>query len=102
MLDNEFDPEGFEKALSLIKSMDNRNRLFILCLLCDGERTVTEMAEATELSLSAMSQHLSVLRQADLVETEKYQQSVTYRLKGNEVKQMIALLKKLYCDSAAK
>lgn len=96
-MEHPFDPEGFEKALSLIKSLDNRNRLLILCMLCEGERTVTEMAVAASLSLSAMSQHLSVLRQHGLVDTEKKQQTVTYRLTGSEVKRIVTLLKELYC-----
>lgn len=93
----ELDPVGFEKALTLIRCLDNPNRLAILCLLCGRDLTVTEMAEAANLSLSAMSQHLSVLRTAGLVSTEKRQQQVIYRLESPEVKAVIALLKDLYC-----
>ncbi|MCD8535361.1 MAG: metalloregulator ArsR/SmtB family transcription factor [Verrucomicrobia bacterium] len=71
MVGLEFDALGFEKALRLVKAMDNRHRLFILCLMCEGGRSVTEMAEATGLSLSAMSQHLTVLKDAELVVWEK-------------------------------
>ncbi len=92
-----FDPVGFEKALTLIRCLDNRNRLAILCLLCDAERGVTDMAAEAGLSLSAMSQHLGVLREAGLVTTEKRQQRVIYRLAGVEVQAVINLLKQLYC-----
>jgi len=93
-----FDPIGFEKAVTLIKSLDNRNRLLIFCLLCDRNLNVTEMAEAAGLSLSAASQHLAVLKTADLVETEKRGQTVLYRLKSDEVRQVVALLKTMYCN----
>jgi len=92
-----FDSNGFEKALGLIKSLDNPNRLLILCLLCYKDLNVSEMAEAAELSMSAVSQHLSVLKQADLVISSKSSQTVTYSLKGEEVRQVIELLKTLYC-----
>lgn len=91
------DPAGFEKALTLIKCLDNPNRLAILCLLCGRDLTVTEMADAAGLSMSAMSQHLGVLRSAGLVATEKRQQQVIYRLDSPEVKAVIGLLKSLYC-----
>jgi DNA-binding transcriptional ArsR family regulator len=92
------DPEGFAKAMTLIRCLDNPNRLAILCLLCGAEMGVTDMAAAAGLSLSAMSQHLSVLRNAGLVTTEKRQQQVIYRLSSPEVKAVIGLLKELYCS----
>jgi len=93
-----FDPKGFEKALALIKSLDNRNRLLILCLLCYRNVNVSEMAEVSGLSMSAVSQHLNVLKQAGLVENEKRSQTVTYRLASDEVRRVIDLLKVLYCE----
>lgn len=93
-----FDPVGLEKAQTLIRAMNNQNRLLVLCLLCDGPRTVTEMSDAVGLSLSAMSQHLTVLKKADLIEGKKSSQTVTYRLKTDDVQQVIALFKQLYCD----
>lgn len=95
----DFDALGFEKALRLVKAMDNRHRLFILCLMCEGGRSVTEMAEATGLSLSAMSQHLTVLKDAELVLWEKSGPTVTYRLRTTEVERVIKLLKELYCSN---
>lgn len=92
-----FNPEGFEKALALIKAMDNPSRLRILCLLCFKDLNVSEMSEASGLSMSAVSQHLNVLKSADLVATEKQSQTVTYRLKNDDVRQVIELLKVLYC-----
>ncbi len=92
-----FDPKGFEKALTLVKSLDNRSRLLILCLLCYRDANVSEMAEAAELSMSAVSQHLSVLKNAGLVEATKESQTVTYSLANEDVRQVIELLKSLYC-----
>ncbi|MFC4348496.1 ArsR/SmtB family transcription factor [Kordiimonas lipolytica] len=92
-----FDAEGFERALTLIKSLDNRNRLLILCILCYREANVSDMASASGLSMSAVSQHLTVLKNAALVTSRKESQTVIYSLASDEVRQMIGLLKDLYC-----
>ena len=92
-----FDAEGFERALTLIKSLDNRNRLLILCILCYRDANVSDMAGASGLSMSAVSQHLAVLKNAALVTSKKESQTVTYILASDEVRQMVGLLKDLYC-----
>jgi DNA-binding transcriptional ArsR family regulator len=56
------------------------------------------MSEAVGLSLSAMSQHLTVLKKADLIDGKKSSQTITYQLKTDDVQQVIALFKQLYCD----
>ncbi len=92
-----FDPSGFEKAQALIKSLNNPNRLLILCLLCYREATVTEMAEAAGLSMSAVSQHLSIMKDAGFITGSKESQTVTYRLVSDDVRRLIETLKDLYC-----
>ena len=93
----QFNKKGFEKALTLIKALDNPKRLMILCLLCDKELTVGELAERINLTLSPTSQHLAILRKKDLVDTKKEEQKVYYKLSSNEVKKVIGLLQELFC-----
>lgn len=92
-----FDPEGFEKALALVKSLDNRHRLMILCLLCYREANVSEMSEISGLSMSAVSQHLNILKNAGFVSGSKESQTVTYSLASDEIRRVIELLKDMYC-----
>jgi DNA-binding transcriptional ArsR family regulator len=42
---------------------------------------------------------LAVLRRDELVETRKEAQTVYYSLRSHEVREMIALLHKLYCSA---
>lgn len=93
----QFNKKGFDKAVDLIKALDNPKRLMILCFLCDQELTVSELAEKIGLTLSPTSQHLAILRDKGFVDTKKEEQKVYYRLKSNEVKSVIELLQKLYC-----
>ncbi|KAB2824231.1 metalloregulator ArsR/SmtB family transcription factor [Aliivibrio sp. S4TY2] len=89
--------ENGPKAVTLLKAMANERRLFILCLLLDGELSVGQIAEQLELSQSALSQHLGWLRKDELVSTRKESQTVYYSLSSHEVKSVIQLLHDLYC-----
>jgi DNA-binding transcriptional ArsR family regulator len=94
---NQFNQKNFEKAVVLIKALNNPKRLMILCFLCDEELTVSELAERINLSLSPTSQHLAILREKGFVETKKEEQKVYYSLSSNEVKKVIGLLQELFC-----
>ncbi|MHA6963014.1 ArsR/SmtB family transcription factor [Zobellella denitrificans] len=85
------------QAVKLLKALANERRLFILCHLLDQELSVGEMNQHLGLSQSALSQHLAILRNDDLVQTRKEAQTVFYSLKSEEVREVIALLHKLYC-----
>jgi len=83
-------------ATNLLKAMSNENRLLILCQLIHGEKTVGELEEVVGLSQSALSQHLAVLRQNDLVATRRDAQSVFYSLAGEEPEAVIEALYELF------
>ncbi|OCH02452.1 transcriptional regulator [Aliivibrio fischeri] len=87
------------QAVTLLKAMANERRLFILCLLLDGELSVGQIAEKLELSQSALSQHLGWLRRDELVSTRKESQTVFYSLNSQEVRSVIQLLHDLYCQN---
>nr|WP_210147239.1 metalloregulator ArsR/SmtB family transcription factor [Shewanella sp. WXL01] len=86
-----------ETAAKWLKAIANPYRLMILCLLLDNELSVTELNETVPLSQSALSQHLAVLRQQDLVSTRKSSQVVYYQLKNQQVTEVISILHKRYC-----
>ncbi|WP_122036656.1 helix-turn-helix transcriptional regulator [Aliivibrio sp. EL58] len=89
--------ENAPQAVALLKAMANERRLFILCLLLEGELSVGQIADKLELSQSALSQHLGWLRKDELVSTRKESQTVFYSLNSEEVKSVIQLLHDLYC-----
>ena len=57
------------------------NRRRILDELCQGERSVGELVERLSLSQPAVSKHLRVLREADLVASRVDKQRRRYRLR---------------------
>jgi rhodanese-related sulfurtransferase len=70
-------------------------RLEILDLLCQGPRTVEALAKESGQSLANTSQHLRVLRLAQLVESEKNGLFVTCRLADDEVSTFLLSLRRL-------
>ncbi len=86
-----------QQAADMLKQLGNVHRLMILCSLVEGERSVTELHAITNLSQSALSQHLASLRNAQLVTTRRQAQTIFYRLLGTESIQIISVLKSIYC-----
>jgi rhodanese-related sulfurtransferase len=67
------------------KAVASPQRLELLELLAQGARTVEAISKESELSIANASQHLQVLRQAGLVESQKRGLFVEYRLAGPEI-----------------
>jgi DNA-binding transcriptional ArsR family regulator len=86
-----------QQAADMLKQLGNVNRLMILCTLVNGEHSVGELHEMTNLSQSALSQHLASLRNAQLVQTRREAQTIFYSLLGTESTQIITVLKSIYC-----
>jgi len=70
-------------------------RLALLDLLAQGPRTVEALAKEAGLTLANASQHLKVLRQARLVETERRGVFVTYRVAEDAVADFLGALRRL-------
>lgn len=67
------------------KALASPNRVELLDLLAQGERTVEALARETGLTINNTSSHLSSLRAARLVETRKEAQFVFYRVADDSV-----------------
>ncbi|MBD3403141.1 metalloregulator ArsR/SmtB family transcription factor [candidate division GN15 bacterium] len=71
----------YEVRARIIKAMAHPTRLFIVDELAKGERCVCELRDMIGADISTVSKHLSILRQAGIVETEKRGLQVWYSLK---------------------
>lgn len=86
------------EAVALLKLLANENRLLILCrLAAAGEASVGTLADAVELSQSALSQHLAKMRDDGLVATRRDGQTIYYRITDHDAGRLLALLKDIYC-----
>jgi DNA-binding transcriptional ArsR family regulator len=71
----------YEERARVIKAMAHPTRLFIIEQLAKTERCVCELTDMIGADVSTVSKHLSVLREAGIVEDDKRGLQVYYRLK---------------------
>ncbi|WP_345265376.1 metalloregulator ArsR/SmtB family transcription factor [Nibrella viscosa] len=69
----------------MTKALSNPNRLEIIDLLAQGEKTVEVIAQEINASVANASQHLQVLKQARLVSTRRQGHFIYYTLASPEV-----------------
>ena len=84
-------------AAGLMKALGNESRLMILCVLAEGERSVSDLNTIVPLSQSALSQQLARLRQQGLVKTRRESQTIYYSLEHGPADRVITLLHDIYC-----
>ena len=89
--------ENAGSAARLMKALANDSRLLILCYLDGKELSVSELNENLDLSQSALSQHLAVLRRDGLVKTRRDSQTIYYSLEGDQASRIISTLHEMFC-----
>ena len=97
------DLQAFEARASVVaeqlKALSNQRRLMVMCQLVEnGEMRVTDLAAAVGLSPSALSQHLAVLRESELVGFRREAQVLWYRIADPRAERLLATLHELYCQ----
>lgn len=78
-----------DEAVILLKGFADPTRFKLLLLLRRGEVCVHQLAETLEMSQSAVSHQLRVLRAARLVNYKKRGRHVFYRLADDHVRDML-------------
>lgn len=85
------------KASNFLKALSNENRLLLLCLISDRERSVTELETILALRQPTVSQQLARLRNDGLVAPRREGKVIYYRLASDEVRRTINLVYELFC-----
>lgn len=93
---------GAADAADFLKSLANENRLLILCHLCEGEMSVSELETALGLRQPTLSQQLARLRADGLVDTKRDGKTIYYSVISDEVGQVLDLMYNLFCSEEAK
>jgi len=70
----------YRKRSEIIKALGHPTRIFIMDFLANGEKTAGEIVEKVGADKSTVSKHLSVMKNAGLVENEKRGLNVFYKL----------------------
>jgi rhodanese-related sulfurtransferase/DNA-binding MarR family transcriptional regulator len=80
-----FKNQLYEQFARIGKALSNAHRLEVLEVLAQGEHSVEAVARETDMSIANASQHLQVLRAAQLVEVRREGVYIYYRLADEQV-----------------
>ena len=95
MVDNEVK----ELAL-LLKSISHPIRLKILCLLQDGELSVSEIREEVATSGANISQHLNIMRNQGIISSRKEANFIYNKIADKRIMELMKTMKQLFCGIA--
>jgi DNA-binding transcriptional ArsR family regulator len=86
-----------QAASDFLKALSHENRLLLLCLLAEGERSVTELENILSLRQPAVSQQLARLRFDGMVATRREGKAIYYRLASDDVRRVISVIYDIFC-----
>ncbi|VAW14793.1 transcriptional regulator SoxR [hydrothermal vent metagenome] len=89
--------EHAKEASGFLKAISHESRLMILCLLSQGEKSVTELEDLLSLRQPTVSQQLARLRLDGLVDTRREGKVIYYSLASEKARTMIACIYGLFC-----
>ena len=82
-----------------LKILSNPDRLKILCILKDGEIHVQNIEQLTAIQQPPLSQQLTLLRKAQLVQTRREGKQIYYSIQDQRVLDLMQKLYELYCQT---
>lgn len=88
-----------KEASQLLKAIANPNRLMILCQLkILGERSVNQLLENLSISQPALSQHLALMKEEELITSNRRGTSIYYSISDEIVKNVLEALDEKFCQ----
>lgn len=89
--------DNAKQAANFLKALAHESRLLILCILAEGEKSVTELEAALSLRQPTVSQQLARLRMENLVSTRREGKTIYYSLASPEAKIVLEAIYQVFC-----
>ena len=86
-----------KRASSFLKALAHQSRLLILCILAEGEKSVSELEEILNLRQPTVSHQLARLRADGLVSTRRDGKIIYYNLASEEARTVIGAIYDVFC-----
>ena len=90
-MENIPEKEILDQIAELFKAFGDPTRVQILSLLVERERCVGDIAEAVELSQSAISHQLRILKQMHLIKFRREGKNILYSLADDHVRTILQM-----------
>jgi DNA-binding transcriptional ArsR family regulator len=94
-----YDDADIARAALCIKAMSHPLRLKILCVLGNRSVSVQEIVEQVGTSQSNISQHLSILREKNILDSKKEANRVFYFIDDDRMLKLIKMMRDVFCTS---
>lgn len=91
-----------KQAADFLKALAHENRLMILCILSQGEKSVSELERLLELRQPTVSQQLARLRADGLVATRRDGKTIYYSVASPEAQVIVGAVYQVFCGKAGK
>src|SRR5512141_2549600 len=85
-------------AADFLKALAHENRLMILCILSQGEKSVSELERKLDLRQPTVSQQLARLRADGLVSARREGKAIYYSIASAEARVIVGALYQLFCE----
>jgi len=83
----------YEQVARIGKAVSSPKRLELIEVLSQGEKSVEQLAEATDISIKLASAHLKALKAARLVDARRDGKNILYRVLDEHVSEMWVMLR---------
>jgi len=90
--------ELFKLQAKVCKTMANPVRMEIIYALKEGEKTVSELVESIGITKSNISQHLSVMKGAEMVRSRREGQNIFYSMANEKIIEACGLMREVLMD----
>jgi DNA-binding transcriptional ArsR family regulator len=88
-----------KEVIEILKALSVRSRIKIIKLIRDRKFCVNAIARNLGITQSAVSQHLRVLKDSNIVYSERYGSIIHYQLKKEKIEEFINVLSKILTGS---
>jgi len=94
--------DNAKRAADFLKALAHESRLLILCILAEGESSVSELEQQLSLRQPTVSQQLARLRADGLVSTRRDGKAIYYRVASDEARVIVDAVYDVFCRKLRK
>lgn len=91
--------QDIERASRALKAISHPLRLKILCMLGEDEASVQDIVSMVGTSQSNISQHLTLLRDKDVLTSRRDANRVFYRVGDSRTLKLISMMQDVFCTT---
>ena len=94
--------DNAKRATDFLKALAHESRLMMLCILAEGEKSVSELEDHLGLRQPTVSQQLARLRADGLVTTRRDGKTIYYSVASDDARSIVGTIYDVFCRKARK